>query len=137
MPASPNRAEPVHRTAPVGIPPDTDPFLDRLTRLHPKLIDLSLERVLRLLDRLGSPHLALPPVVHVTGTNAKGSVIAKIRAALEAAAYTVHVHTSPHLIRFNERIRLGGNLIGDDALKDILEECEAANGGEAITFFEN
>lgn len=120
----------------MGTAPDTDPILDRLTRLHPKLIDLSLDRVLRLLDKLGAPHLALPPVVHVSGTNAKGSVIAMIRAALEAADYKVHVHTSPHLIRFNERIRLGGDLIGDGALKDLLEECETVNGGEAITFFE-
>ncbi len=115
---------------------DVGPILERLTRLYPKLIDLSLDRVLRLLDRLGAPHLALPPVVHVSGTNAKGSVIAMLRAALEAADYKVHVHTSPHLIRFNERIRLGRDLIGDGALKDLLEECEAVNGGEEITFFE-
>jgi dihydrofolate synthase/folylpolyglutamate synthase len=113
-----------------------DPILDRLTRLHPKLIDLSLDRVYRLLSFLGDPHRLLPPVVHIAGTNAKGSVIAMMRAALEAAAYTVHIHTSPHLIRFNERIRLRGELIGDAALKDLLEECEAANAGEAITFFE-
>jgi dihydrofolate synthase/folylpolyglutamate synthase len=120
----------------VGKTPDTDPILNRLTRLHPKLIDLSLDRVFRLLARLGKPHQALPPVVHVSGTNAKGSVIAMMRAALEAADYTVHVHTSPHLIRFNERIRLGGALIGDAALQELLEECEAANAGEEITFFE-
>ncbi len=120
----------------MGKTPDTDPILNRLTRLHPKLIDLSLDRVFRLLARLGKPHQALPPVVHVSGTNAKGSVIAMMRAALEAADYTVHVHTSPHLIRFNERIRLGGALIGDAALQELLEECEAANAGEEITFFE-
>lgn len=116
--------------------PDPDPILDRLTRLHPKLIDLSLDRVVRLLSLLGDPHRSLPPVVHIAGTNAKGSVIAMMRAALEAADYTVHVHTSPHLIRFNERIRLGGDLIGDAALKALLEECEVANAGAAITFFE-
>ncbi|MDA1090736.1 MAG: bifunctional folylpolyglutamate synthase/dihydrofolate synthase [Proteobacteria bacterium] len=120
--------------------PDFDPILDRLTRLHPKLIDLSLDRVFRLLGQLGNPHLALPPVVHVSGTNAKGSVIAMMRAALEAADYTVHVHTSPHLVRFNERIRLGGGgggaLIDDAALRALLEECEAANAGQPITFFE-
>ncbi len=114
----------------------TDPILERLTRLHPKLIDLSLDRVERLLGKLGQPHLALPPVVHVAGTNAKGSVIAMMRAVLEAANYKVHVHTSPHLVRFNERIRLGGDLIGDEALKEILEECETENGGDPITFFE-
>ena len=114
----------------------TDPVLDRLTRLHPKLIDLTLDRVHRLLGRLANPHLSLPPVVHVAGTNGKGSVIAMLRAALEAADYTVHVHTSPHLMRFNERIRLAGKLIEDDALLALLEECEAENAGEAITFFE-
>jgi len=116
--------------------PDTDPVLERLTRLHPKLIDLSLDRVKRLLGKLGAPHLALPPVVHVAGTNAKGSVIAMMRAALEAAGYKVHVHTSPHLVRFNERIRLAGELIGDEALTEILEICEKENGGDPITFFE-
>ena len=115
---------------------DTDPILERLTKLHPKLIDLSLDRVKRLLGKLGQPHLRLPPVVHVAGTNAKGSVIAMMRAALEAAGYKVHVHTSPHLVRFNERIRLAGALIGNEALKEILEECETENAGEKITFFE-
>lgn len=104
--------------------------------MHPKLIDLSLDRVYRLLNRLDNPHRSLPPVIHVSGTNGKGSVIAMIRAALEAAGYKVHVHTSPHLVRFNERIRLAGDLIGDAALKELLEECETANEGEPITFFE-
>ena len=113
-----------------------DPILERLYGLHPKLIDLSLDRVFRLLGRLGDPHVSLPPVVHVAGTNAKGSVIAMMRAALQAADYKVHVHTSPHLVRFNERIRLAGDLIGDAALIELLEECEAANAGDAITFFE-
>jgi len=114
----------------------SDPVLERLTRLHPKLIDLTLDRVRRLLGKLGAPHLSLPPVVHVAGTNAKGSVIAMMRAALEAADYKVHVHTSPHLVRFNERIRLAGKLIEDDALIALLEECEQENGGDPITFFE-
>lgn len=114
----------------------SDPVLERLTRLHPKLIDLTLDRVRRLLGKLGAPHLSLPPVVHVAGTNAKGSVIAMMRAALEAADYKVHVHTSPHLVRFNERIRLAGKLIEDEALIALLEECEQENGGDPITFFE-
>ena len=121
---------------PVDDSTGADPILERLTRLHPKLIDLSLDRVERLLGKLGRPHLALPPVVHVAGTNAKGSVIAMMRAALEAAGYKVHVHTSPHLVRFNERIRLAGALIGDEALKEILEQCETENAGDPITFFE-
>jgi dihydrofolate synthase/folylpolyglutamate synthase len=114
----------------------SDPVLERLTRLHPKLIDLSLDRVKHLLGKLGAPHMSLPPVVHVAGTNAKGSVIAMMRAALEAAGYRVHVHTSPHLVRFNERIRLAGTLIEDDALIALLEECEVENGDDPITFFE-
>jgi len=113
-----------------------DPVLERLTQLHLKLIDLTLDRVQRLLGKLGAPHKSLPPVVHVAGTNGKGSVIAMMRAALEAADYTVHVHTSPHLVRFNERIRLAGQLIDDKALMTLLEECEYENDGDPITFFE-
>jgi dihydrofolate synthase/folylpolyglutamate synthase len=104
--------------------------------LHPKLIDLSLDRVEALLGRLGDPHTKLPPVIHVAGTNGKGSVIAFLRAMLEAAGYRVHVYVSPHLMRFNERIRVAGELIAEDALSAVLEECEAANKGELITFFE-
>jgi dihydrofolate synthase/folylpolyglutamate synthase len=111
-------------------------ILDRLTKLHPKLIDLSLGRIETLLGRLGNPERALPPVVHVAGTNGKGSVIAYMRAALEAAGHGVHVHVTPHLVRFNERIRLGGQLIPEDDLIALLRECEDANGGEPITFFE-
>ena len=112
------------------------PILERLTRLHPKVIDLSLDRIERLLGRLGDPHLALAPVVHVAGTNGKGSTLAFLRAALEAAGRRVHVYTSPHLVRFNERIRIGGAIVGDAKLSALLEECETANGGEPITFFE-
>ena len=118
----------------------SDPVLDRLKGLHPKVIDLSLDRVHRLLAALGHPERKLPPVVHVAGTNGKGSTIAFLRAMLEAASYRVHVYTSPHLVRFHERIRLGrhqgGRLIDDDHLAALLEECEIANAGNPITFFE-
>ena len=105
----------------------TDAILDRLMRLHPKLIDLELGRIERLLADVGSPHLKLPPVVHVAGTNGKGSLVAYLRAMAEAAGYRVHVYTSPHLVRFNERIRVAGELIGDDMLEDVLTEAEQAN----------
>ncbi len=105
-------------------------------RLHPKIIDLGLGRVQTLLDRLGNPERRLPPVVHVAGTNGKGSVIAYLRAMLEAAGCRVHVYTSPHLVKFHERIRLAGALIGEQTLIDLIEECERANKGEQITFFE-
>jgi dihydrofolate synthase / folylpolyglutamate synthase len=114
----------------------SDRVLERLTKLHPKLIDLTLDRVLRLLDRVGHPERRLPPVVHVAGTNGKGSVVAYLRAMLEAAGHRVHVYTSPHLVRFHERIRLAGRLIDEAELLALLEECETANGGEPITFFE-
>ena len=117
-------------------PRTSDAVLDRLTRLHPKLIDLTLGRVERLLDRLGHPERDLPPVVHVAGTNGKGSVVAYLDACLTAAGYRVHVATSPHLVRFSERIRLAGTEIAEDALTVLLEECETVNGGEPITFFE-
>jgi len=110
--------------------------LERLASLHPKLIDLGLERSLALLDRLDDPHHRLPPVIHVAGTNGKGSVIALMRAMAEAAGLRVHVYASPHLCRFNERIRLAGRLIGDGALADLLEEVEAVNGDVPVTFFE-
>ncbi|HYI71195.1 MAG TPA: folylpolyglutamate synthase/dihydrofolate synthase family protein [Skermanella sp.] len=113
-----------------------DPVLDRLKHLHPKVIDLSLGRTFRMLEAIGSPHTKLPPVVHVAGTNGKGSTIAFLRAFLEAAGKRVHVYTSPHLVRFHERIRLSGELIDDDYLAEILEECEQANRGEPITYFE-
>jgi dihydrofolate synthase/folylpolyglutamate synthase len=114
----------------------SDIVLERLSKLHPKLIDLSLDRVWRLLAALDHPERRLPPVVHVAGTNGKGSVIAYLRAILEAAGRRVHVYTSPHLVRFHERIRLSGNLIEESHLLALLEECERHNGAAPITFFE-
>ena len=111
-------------------------ILARLTRLHPKKIDLSLGRMERLLARLGHPELKLPPVVHVGGTNGKGSVGAMLSAMLRAAGYTVDAYVSPHLVHFNERIVLGGENIDERSLANVLEECEVANDGAPITFFE-
>ena len=121
-------------------PPRTDAVLQRLMALHPKLIDLSLDRLQPLLARLGSPERQLPPVIHVAGTNGKGSTIAYLRAILEAAGLRVHVYTSPYLVRINECYRLGrfggGALVGDDELRTVLEHCERANNGEPMTIFE-
>jgi dihydrofolate synthase/folylpolyglutamate synthase len=114
----------------------TDAILKRLLKLHPKLIDLKLDRELRLLERIGNPQDHLPPVIHVAGTNGKGSTLAYLRAFLEASGKKVHVMTSPHLVRFNERIRLAGKLVSSRKLNQALEFCEQANGGEPITFFE-
>ncbi len=114
----------------------TDAILKRLLALHPKLIDLSLVRIERLLGQLGHPEEHLPPVIHVAGTNGKGSTVAYLRAFLEASGKKVHVLTSPHLVRFNERIRLAGKLVSSRRLNQALEACEAANGGAPITFFE-
>ncbi len=114
----------------------SDRVLERLGRLHPKLIDLSLGRVERLLAALGNPQDRLPPVVHVAGTNGKGSTVATLRACLEAGGWRVHAYISPHLVRFHERIRLAGELIEEEALLALLEECERANRGEPITYFE-
>jgi dihydrofolate synthase/folylpolyglutamate synthase len=119
-----------------GAPAGTDAILARMMALHPKIIDLTLDRVRRLLAALGHPERALPPVVHVAGTNGKGSTVAMIRAGLEAAGLRVHVYTSPHLVRFHERIRLAGTLIAEDRLAALLDEAEAANGGAPITYFE-
>jgi dihydrofolate synthase/folylpolyglutamate synthase len=109
---------------------------DRLTRLHPRLIDLSLDRLRTLLDRLGNPERRLPPIVHVAGTNGKGSTCAFIRAMAEAAGSRVHVYTSPHLVRFNERIRIAGTLVDDDRLIATMERIERINGNAPITVFE-
>ncbi len=114
----------------------SDVVLARLTRLHPKLIDLSLGRIEGLLAALGNPQDKLPPVVHVAGTNGKGSTIATLRACLEAGGYRVHAYISPHLVRFHERVRLAGQLIGEDRLIELLEECERVNQGKPITYFE-
>ena len=117
-----------------------DPILARLLALHPKRIDLSLDRIGRILAALDHPERRLPPVVHVAGTNGKGSTIAFARAMLEAAGRRVHVYTSPHLVRFNERFRLGapggGKLVSDEELAVALAECERANDGAPITVFE-
>ena len=117
-----------------------DSIIARLLALHPKRIDLSLERIERLLGALGHPERQLPPVIHVAGTNGKGSTIAFLRAMLEAAGQRVHAYTSPHLVRFNERFRLAspgkGQLVSDDELSAAFEECETANGGAPITVFE-
>ena len=114
----------------------TDAILKRLLTLHPKLIDLHLDRELRLLEMMGRPQDKVPPVIHVAGTNGKGSTIAYLRAFLEAAGKRVHVYNSPHLVRFNERIRLAGKLVGTRLLNRTLEECEQLNAGQPITFFE-
>ena len=113
-----------------------EPILDRLGHLYPKLIDLSLDRLQRLLAQLGHPEDRLPPVVHVAGTNGKGSTCAFIRAVAEAAVWRTHVYTSPHLVSFNERIRIAGRLVTDDALSEVLERIEAINAGAPITVFE-
>jgi dihydrofolate synthase/folylpolyglutamate synthase len=120
--------------------PPVDAIVARLAALHPKRIDLSLDRIERLLAALDHPERKLPPVIHVAGTNGKGSTIAFLRAILEAAGKHVHVYSSPHLVRFNERYRLGqpgeGVLVSDAELSPTLEECERANAGAPITVFE-
>jgi dihydrofolate synthase / folylpolyglutamate synthase len=113
-----------------------DAILARLLALHPKRIDLSLDRIWRILDALGHPERRLPPVIHVAGTNGKGSTVAFMRAMLEAAGRRVHVYTSPNLVRINERYRLAGALVDDATLVDALAECERANGDHPITVFE-
>jgi dihydrofolate synthase / folylpolyglutamate synthase len=117
-----------------------DAILARLLALHPKRIDLSLDRMWRVLDRLGHPQRSLPPVIHVAGTNGKGSTVAFMRAMLEAGGLDVHAYTSPNLVRVNERFRIGrpggGTFVADDELADVLGECERANGDAPITVFE-
>jgi dihydrofolate synthase / folylpolyglutamate synthase len=116
-----------------------DPLGDviaRLGALHPKRIDLSLDRMRRVLERLGNPEKRVPPVIHVAGTNGKGSTVAYLRAILETAGLRVHVFTSPYLVRINECFRLAGSLVGDDELLRAFEHCESVNAGEPLTFFE-
>src|SRR5436305_3060788 len=117
-----------------------DSIVARLLTLHPKRIDLSLDRMWRILEALGNPQRRLPPAIHVAGTNGKGSTIAFMRAIVEAAGLAAHVYTSPHLVRFNERFRLGraggGVLVSDAELAAALGECESVNGVAPITVFE-
>src|SRR6185437_10653229 len=117
-----------------------DAILARLLALHPKRIDLSLDRMWRILAALDHPERRLPPVIHVAGTNGKGSTIAFMRAILESAGLAVHVYTSPHLVRFHERIRLGriggGRYVSEERLVEALRRCDAVNAGEPITVFE-
>ncbi|MES2813332.1 MAG: folylpolyglutamate synthase/dihydrofolate synthase family protein [Pseudomonadota bacterium] len=114
----------------------SDVILERMMTLHPKVIDLTLARVDRLLLALENPEKSIPPVIHIAGTNGKGSTQAMIRAGLEAGDETVHAYTSPHLARFHERIRLAGELISEPALTALLDECVRVNGPDEITFFE-
>ncbi len=114
----------------------SDVILERMMALHPKVIDLTLDRVWRLLAAMDHPETRLPPVIHIAGTNGKGSTQAMFRAGLEAAGDTVHAYTSPHLARFHERIRLAGELITEAALTDVLDRCYVANGPDPITYFE-
>lgn len=115
---------------------DLSAVLDGIAERRPMLIDLGLERPLAALEKLGSPQQQLPPVIHVAGTNGKGSTIAYMRAILEAAGKSVHVYTSPHLVRFNERIVLAGEEISDGALIDVLTKCDEAVGTQSLTYFE-
>jgi dihydrofolate synthase/folylpolyglutamate synthase len=114
----------------------SDAILNRLLSLHPKIIDLSLERMERILARLGNPENKLPPVIHVAGTNGKGSTVAYIKSILEQAGLRVHCYTSPHLVKFHERIYVAGEAVSEEKLSALLEECEVANGNAPITFFE-
>ena len=114
----------------------SDALLARMMQFHPKIIDLTLDRVWRLLAALDHPERRLSPVIHIAGTNGKGSTQAMIRAGLEGTGARVHAYTSPHLARFHERIRLAGALISEEALAALLDECLAANGADAITYFE-
>lgn len=117
-----------------------DAVIERLMQLHPKGFDLSLDRIRGLLEKLGNPQLKLPPVIHIAGTNGKGSASAFCRALLEASGFGVHVHTSPHLVNWHERYRLaqkgGGKFVSDDVLAEAIERVETANAGQHITVFE-
>ncbi|MEP4191597.1 MAG: folylpolyglutamate synthase/dihydrofolate synthase family protein, partial [Sneathiella sp.] len=114
----------------------SDTILSRLMALHPKVIDLSLDRMWHILEKLDHPERRLPPVFHVAGTNGKGSLIALVRSILESEGYSVHVYTSPHLVRFAERIVLASEIISEAKLSDLLLQCETVNGEDPITYFE-
>lgn len=114
----------------------SDAVLQRMMTLHPKVIDLTLGRVHKLLQALGNPQMRIPPAIHIAGTNGKGSTLSMIRAGLEGAGHSAHAYTSPHLARFHERIRLAGDLISEQHLTGLLDECVRANGADEITFFE-
>ncbi len=116
--------------------PGSDRILERMMALHPKVIDLTLDRVWSLLSALENPQTHLPPVIHIAGTNGKGSTQAMLRAGIEGAGLSAHAYTSPHLARFHERIRLAGALISETALTDVLDECYVANDSADITYFE-
>ncbi|GFE64482.1 bifunctional folylpolyglutamate synthase/dihydrofolate synthase [Litoreibacter roseus] len=116
--------------------PASDAILERMMALHPKIIDLTLDRVWRLLAALDHPERKLPPVIHIAGTNGKGSTLAMIRAGLEGSGHIVHAYTSPHLARFHERIYCAGQLISESDLTTVLEDCYDANAGNPITYFE-
>jgi dihydrofolate synthase/folylpolyglutamate synthase len=111
-------------------------ILDRFYRLHPKIIDLGLDRIERLLKKLGHPETKIPPVIHIAGTNGKGSTLAFLRTILEQSHNKIHLYTSPHLVDFSERITLSSHKISQDILLKLLEECEHINQNEPITFFE-
>lgn len=132
MTATPSTANEI--AAPSAGP--SDALLQRMMTLHPKIIDLTLDRMHRILAALGHPETHLPPVIHLAGTNGKGSTMAMIRAGLEALGDTTHAYSSPHLVRFHERIRLCGELIEEDVLAELLDDCLAANGPDSITYFE-
>lgn len=114
----------------------SDVLINKLSEIHPKGFDLSLDRILLLLEKLGNPQEKLPPVIHVAGTNGKGSTLAFARAILEAQGYKVHVHTSPHLVNWHERYRLAGKLVSDDMLANAIERVAQANDNKPITVFE-
>ncbi|MEM1287529.1 MAG: folylpolyglutamate synthase/dihydrofolate synthase family protein [Pseudomonadota bacterium] len=131
---------PVPGAKPAGEPSDGSggalALLKQFSTLHPRAWDLGLERLERLLGELGHPERRLPSVFHIAGTNGKGSTVAFLRSCLEASARSVHAYTSPHLVRFNERIRVAGNLVSDADLLEALRHCETVNGAKPITFFE-
>ena len=115
---------------------EIDQLLANCLKLHPRVIDLSLDRLYGLLAKLGNPHLSLPPVIHIAGTNGKGSTQAMLGSILRAAGYSVDSYISPHLVRFNERIQLNGHDISDAHLAQVLTYCQQVNQGGEITFFE-